>query len=406
MKKSGGYRADTRLAHAGRDSKSHAGTVNPPVYHASTILYEDLEAVKSGPKPLRKGITQYGRAGTPTTFALEEAVAEIEGGYGAIALPSGLAAVAGAYLSFVEQGDHVLVSDSVYRPNRALCDGLLARIGVETTYYDPCIGAGIAELIQPNTRLVFVESPGSITFEVQDVPAIAAAAHGAGALVLMDNTWGTPLYCHPLELGADLSIHAATKYIVGHSDAMLGMIVTSEAHYDRIRLRTQELGYTVGPDDIYLGLRGLRTLSVRLARHQENALALANWLQRRPEVAQVLHPGLRDDPGHTLWRRDFSGACGLFGAILHPVPEPALAAMLDGLSLFGMGYSWGGYESLIVPTYPEKIRTATLWPAEGPSLRLHAGLEDIQDLIADLDAGFERLNAASGAGARARTGTK
>jgi cystathionine beta-lyase len=384
---------DTLLAHLGRDPKAQHGAVNPPVYHASTILYKDVESLR-GAKAIRfhRNSVTYGRSGTPTTFALQDAVAELEGGYGAIAVSSGLAAVTASIMALVEAGDHILVTDSVYGPARAFCDSVLARFGVETSYYDPLIGSGIAALIRENTRLVFTESPGSQTFEVQDIPAIAEAAHAAGAAVLMDNTWGTPLYCKPFNLGVDVSIHAGTKYIVGHSDAMLGMIVTSEAYYEKVRRGVMSLGHSAAPDDVYLGLRGFRTLSVRLERHHRTGVALATWLSERPEVARVMHPALPGDPGHAIWKRDFAGASGLFGLVLHPVSSRAVDEMLDHLELYGMGYSWGGFESLIIPTDPGSIRTATQWTDPGPALRIHAGLEDLDDLMADLDAGFARLN--------------
>ena len=383
---------DTRLVHLGRHPERHQGVVNTPVYHASTILFPTVEDLRSKPKPLRQGETQYGRAGTPTAFDLEDAVAKLDGGHGAIALPSGLAAIAGTYIGLTKAGDHVLVSDSVYFPNRAFCDGPLRDYGVEVEYYDPLIGAGIADLIRPNTRLIFAESPGSLTFEVQDIPAIAEAAKQRDVVLAVDNTWASPQFCKPLSLGADISVVAATKYIGGHSDLMLGLIsVADEALYTRIRYRTQRFGYSAAPDDAYLALRGLRTLSVRLERHQRNALALAEWLSSRPEVAQVLYPALPDHPGHALWKRDFQGASGLFGVVLKPVAEDALARMLNGLEVFGMGCSWGGYESLCIPSDPASARSATAWAAEGPSLRIHAGLEDIGDLIADLEAGFDRM---------------
>ena len=390
------FRPDTQLAHLGRDSANNHGIVNPPVYHASTVLYDSLADVRARQKPLRKGHTQYGRAGTPTTFAFEDTVAALEGGFGAVALPSGLAAVAASYLAFTARGDHILVSDSVYQPNRNFCEGPLKDFDVETEFYDPCVGADIAKLIRPNTRLVFVESPGSLTFEVQDLPAIATAAHARGVLVLADNTWASPLYCRALDLGADLAIHAGTKYLVGHADAMLGVIVAkSEELYQQVRTRSQLYGYAVGPDDIYLGLRGIRTLSLRLARHQETGLKLARWLQTRPEVAEVFHPALPESTGHPLWRRDFKGASGLFGLALKPCSETQVAALLDGLKLFGMGFSWGGYESLCVFTNPKDIRSAVPWRHEGPTLRIHAGLEDAEDLISDFAAGLDRLIAAA-----------
>lgn len=389
---------DTLLAHLGRDPRSQHGAVNPPVYHASTILYKDVDSLRRAKDiRLNRDAVTYGRAGTPTTFSLQDSVAELEGGYGGIAVSSGLAAVTASIMALVEAGDHILVTDSVYGPGRAFCDSTLKRFGVETTYYDPLIGGGISALIRENTRVVFTESPGSQTFEVQDIPAIAEAAHAAGAAVLMDNTWGTPLYCKAFDLGVDVSIHAGTKYIVGHSDAMLGLIVTNEAYYERVRRGVMSLGHNAAPDDVYLGLRGFRTLSVRLERHHHNGLELARWLQTRPEVARVMHPALPEDPGHRLWKRDFSGACGLFGLVLHPVAQTALDEMLNHLELFGMGYSWGGFESLIIPTDPKSIRTATDWNPPGPSLRIHAGLEDPEDLIADLEAGFGRLKRAMAA---------
>jgi cystathionine beta-lyase len=389
------YRADTLLGHLGRDPKAFHGAVNIPVYHASTILFDNLDAYDDRRRYLEKGKVNYGLNGTPTTFALEEAVAKLECGSGCIAVSSGLAAITCAILALVECGDHILVSDSVYQPTRKFCDGMLRRLGVETSYYDPTVGADIAALIRPNTRLVFLESPGSLTFEVQDVPAIAKAAKAAGASVLLDSTWAASLLCRPFDLGADISIQAGTKYVVGHSDAMLGLITTSETYEERVRLAAWQLGQCAGPDDVYLGLRGLRTLSVRLSRHQETGLTLARWLAERPEVERVLHPGLPGDPGHEIWRRDFTGASGLFGVVLRPpCPRAAVAALIEGMALFGLGSSWGGYESLMIATYPERIRSATTWGAPGRTLRIHAGLEDPADLIADLEAGFERFKRA------------
>jgi len=388
---------DTLLGHLGRDTKAQRGSVNPPVYRASTILFDTLGEFEQARRDvLGKGRSSYVRYGTQTTFALEDALAALEGAYGAIAVPTGLAAIASTLVAFLARGGHALVADSVYQPTRRICDELLAGFGIETTYYDPLIGAGIAGLMRANTKLVFLESPGSLTFEVQDVPAIAAAAHAAGAVVVMDNTWATPLYFQPRRHGVDISIHSATKYIVGHADAMLGLVLSGEEHYRQVRRAAVLLGHAAAPDDVYLALRGLRTLSVRLDRHQANGLALARWLQTQPRVSRVLHPGLPDDPGHALWRRDFTGASGLFGVVLKPCPRAALAAMLDGLALFGMGVSWGGYESLILPCDPASIRTATAWEDPGPVLRIHAGLEDVGDLIADLEAGFARLESACG----------
>ncbi len=390
-------RDETKTVHAGRHPDEHEGAVNPPVFHASTILsptVEDWERKKRARAADEPGV-YYGRFGTPTTRALEEAVAALEGGYRSLVYPSGLAACHGALMAVLAAGDHVLMPDSVYAPTRALGARLLRRFDVETTFYDPLVGAGIASQMRPNTRVVFVESPGSLTFEVQDVPAIAAAAHARGALVVMDNTWGTPLYFKPFAHGVDVSVQAATKYIVGHSDAMLGVVTCNEETWPRVRAYTHETGQTAGPDDVYLAQRGLRTMAVRLARHWENGVALAEWVARQPEVERVLHPALPGDPGHALWKRDFTGACGLFGVVLKDgVSERALAALLDGLELYGIGASWGGYESLVMPMRPAELRTATVWPHQGPAFRVHAGLEAVDDLVSDLEAGFARLRAA------------
>jgi cystathionine beta-lyase len=379
---------DTRVVLGGRDPAANHGFVNPPVYHASTVLYPTAADLLA-----HRARYQYGRRGTPTTEALEQAIRDIEGPRcaGVALLPSGLAAISVALLAILRGGDHVLVTDSVYRPTRVFCDSMLARLGIETTYYDPLVGADIARLMRPQTKAVFVEAPGSQSFEMQDIPAIAAAAHKQGAVVLMDNTWATPLYFRAFEKGVDVSIQAATKYIGGHSDVMLGTISAAAACWPRIRDSVYAMGLCVGPDDIYLGLRGLRTLAVRLARHQRAGLDVARWLAQRPEVLRVLHPALETDPGHAIWRRDFSGASGLFSIVLKPVSEPAVRAFLDSLSLFGMGYSWGGYESLIIPFDCVGYRTATNWAPGGPALRLHVGLEDVDDLIRDLERGFAAL---------------
>jgi cystathionine beta-lyase len=376
----------TRLAHAGREPSRQHGFVNTPIYRGSTVLFPTLASLESNDQDFT-----YGRLGTPTVKALEEAIAELEGGHRTWLTPSGLSAIATALIAFVSAGDEVLVSDSVYRPTRRFCDHVLSRLGVKTTYYDPLIGAGIDTLISDKTRVVFTESPGSQTFEVQDIPAIAKAAHAKGAVVILDNTWATPLYFKPFAHGVDVSVQAATKYIVGHADAMLGAITATEAATRAVEKAHEDLGLCPGPEDTYLGLRGLRSLGVRLDRHQQSGLEMARWLSARPDVARVIHPALPSDPGHALWARDFTGASGLFSIILKPVARERLAAMLDGLSLFGMGYSWGGFESLILPFDPSAYRTATTWRAEGPALRLHIGLEDVEDLKADLDAGFARL---------------
>jgi cystathionine beta-lyase len=376
----------TRLAHAGRDPGHFHGFVNTPIYRGSTVLFPTAAALEANDQEYT-----YGRLGTPTVKALAEAIAELEGGHATLLTPSGLSAIATTFLSLLSPGDHVLVSDSVYRPTRRFCDNALSRLGVDVAYYDPLVGAGIKSLLKPSTKVVFAESPGSQTFEVQDIPAISAVAHAAGALVVLDNTWATPLFFKPFAHGADVSIQAATKYIVGHADAMLGAITVNEAVWPTLARTHDELGLCAGPEDVYLALRGLRSLGVRLARHQASALTVAEWLAKRPEVARVIYPALTSDPGHAIWKRDFTGSSGLFSIVLKPVPRKAVAAMLDGLELFGMGYSWGGYESLIIPFDPSSYRTATKWKAEGPALRLHIGVEEVDDLKSDLEAGFARL---------------
>jgi cysteine-S-conjugate beta-lyase len=383
-----GRRVATDIAHAGRDPFAHHGFVNPPVYRGSTVLFKTMESFEK-----REQRYVYGRRGTPTSEALEEAIACLEGGARTWLAPSGAAAISTALLSFLKAGDHILVADSVYLPTRKLCDGVLKRFGVETTYYDPTIGAGIADLMRPNTTLVFAESPGSLTFEVQDVPAIAAAAHARRALVVLDNTWGTPLYFKPFAHGVDISIQAATKYIVGHADAMLGAITVGESLAGRLVSEAGNLGICAGTEEMYLGLRGLRTIGVRLERHWHSGIEVARWLEQRPEVARVIHPALPSHPQHELWKRDFLGAAGLFSVVLKPCRKEALAAMIEGLELFGMGASWGGFESLVLPFDAKPARSATAWQPEGATVRLHIGLEDVDDLKADLEAGFARLAA-------------
>ena len=382
---------DTRLATAGRDPQSYHGFVNPPVYHASTVLYPT-----AADQVAHRSRYQYGRRGTPTSEALEDALRDLEGeGCAGVALlPSGLAAISTALMAVAGAGDHILVTDSVYRPTRNFCDGVFKRMGVETTYYDPRIGDGIAKLIKPNTRAVFVEAPGSQSFEMQDIPAIAKVAHERGAVVLMDNTWATPLYFRAFEKGVDLSIQAGTKYIGGHSDVMFGCVSANAATLPKLKDTVHALGLCVGPDDMYLALRGLRTLGVRLARHNESGLAVARWLESRPEVLRVMHPALASDPGHALWKRDFTGACGLFGITLKPASDQAVLAFMDALTLFGMGFSWGGFESLVILFDCAEYRTATRWAPGGPTLRFHVGLEDPGDLIADLERGFAAMKTA------------
>jgi cystathionine beta-lyase len=381
----------TKLVSGGRDPFAHHGFVNPPVYHASTVVYRTAEDYLG-----TRGRYTYGRRGTPTSDALVEAIAELDGSNcaGVALVPSGLAAACVALLSALRAGEHVLVTDNVYGPTRKFCDSVLKRYDITTTYYDPLIGAGIAGLIQPNTRAVFVESPGSLSFEVQDVPAIAAAAHARGSVVLMDNTWATPLYFPALDKGVDLAIQAATKFIGGHSDIMLGTVSANKATWKNLSDTVFSMGLCVGPDDIYLGLRGLRTLGVRLAQHDASGRKIARWLEQRPEVSRVIHPALESHPGHAIWRRDFSGACGLFSIVLKPAPETAVHAFLNALTLFGIGASWGGYESLVIPFDCATVRSATPWAPEGPTVRFHVGLEDVDDLIADLERGFAAMAAA------------
>jgi cystathionine beta-lyase len=383
-------KAETALVTAGRDTKAQKGFVNPPVVHGSTVLYPtaaDLHA--------HRGEFQYGRHGTPTTRALQEALMAIEGARcaGVGLAPSGLSAISTTLLAVLNAGDHLLVCDNAYRPTRNFCNGLLARYGVETTYFDPLIGADIADLFRANTKAVLVEAPGSQSFEMPDIPAIAAIAHGRGALVIDDNTWATPLYHRSLDQGVDISIQAATKYIGGHSDIMFGTISANATAWPLISEAIRLLGVCAGPDDVFLALRGLRTLAVRLAQHHQSGLEMARWLAGRPEVIRVLHPALESDPGHAIWKRDFTGASGLFSIVLKPAPQQAVDALLDTVKLFGMGYSWGGFESLVIPFDCTPYRTASTWAPGGPTLRLHIGLENVSDLKADLERGFAVFNA-------------
>jgi len=385
-------RLATRVVTAGRDPKSYHGFVNPPVYHASTVLYPSAEDFLA-----HRARYQYGRRGTPTTEALELALQELEGPNcaGVSLLPSGLSAISTALLSVVQAGDHVLVTDSAYGPTRNYSEGILKRLGVTTSYFDPLIGSHIAEQFRPNTRAVFVESPGSLSFEMQDITAIAAVAHDKGATVLMDNTWATPLFYRALDHGVDLSIQAGTKYIGGHSDLMLGTVSANSATVTSLKNTVRLSGLCEGPDDVYLGLRGLRTMAVRLDRHYASGMAVARWLEQRPEVLRMLHPALESHPGHALWKRDFSGASGLFSMVLKPVPQQAVFAFLDTLELFGIGASWGGFESLAIPFDCTPYRTATRWHPGGPTVRFHIGLEAVEDLLADLERGFAALAVAA-----------
>jgi cystathionine beta-lyase len=383
---------DTLLAHTGRDPEKYDGMVNTPVFRTSTVLFPTLGEYETRDANDYKAV-RHGRYGTPTTFAFEEAVARMEGGHLAVAVPSGLAAIAAAISAFVKTGDHLLVADAVYAPTRQFCERRLRANGVEVEYYDPLIGADIRRLIKANTAAVFCETPGSLTFEMQDIPAIAAAAHERELPVLADNTWGTPYFFRSFEHGVDVSIHSATKYIAGHSDVMMGVVVTNEKCWLPVRKAVADFGYSVSPEDCYLALRGFRTIGVRMKQQMENALRVARWLQARPEVARVLYPALESDPGHAVWRRDFEGAAALFSFVLESTDDVAAAVFIDALELFGIGSSWGGFESLVVLADIARHRTATCWQPAGPTIRLHVGLEDPDDLIADLEKGFYKLEA-------------
>jgi cysteine-S-conjugate beta-lyase len=380
---------ETRLVTGGRNPFSQHGFVNTPIYRGSTVLYRNADDFLH-----RRARYTYGTRGTPTTDALETAWSELSGAAGTVLVPSGLAAIAIALLSCLDAGDHLLVSDSVYRPTRNFCETVLKRFGVTFTYYDPLIGAGIAALMQPNTRAVFTEAPGSQSFDMQDIPAIAEAAHARDAIVLMDNTWATPLFFPPHARGADVAIEAGTKYLGGHSDLLLGLVSANQRCWPRLRAAFDSFAICAGPEDVFLALRGLRTLAVRLKHHHEAALHVARWFAARPEVLRVLHPGLETDPGHAIWKRDFSGASGLFSIVLKPTSEKAVHAFVDTLTLFGIGASWGGFESLVLPFDCAAYRTATPWNPGGPTLRFHIGLEDLGDLTADLERGFAAMAAA------------
>lgn len=382
---------ETQIVTSGRDTAAQKGFVNPPVVRGSTVLYPTADDLIA-----HRGEYTYGRSGTPTTRALQNALKALEGPQcaGVGLAPSGMAAISTALLAVLKGGDHILVSDNIYRPTRNFCNDMLARYGVETTYFDPLIGKDINKLFRSNTKVVMVESPGSQSLEMPDVPAIAEVAHANGAIVIDDNTWATPLYHRSLDHGVDISIQAATKYIGGHSDIMFGTIAANEKAWPQIAQAVRLLGVCCGPDDVFLALRGLRTLSVRLAHHHRSGLEMARWLAERPEVQRVMHPGLESDPGHAIWKRDFTGASGLFSIVLQPAQEQAVHALLNSLKLFGMGFSWGGFESLAILFDCSGYRTATKWAPGGPALRLHIGLETVDDLKADLTQGFAAFNAA------------
>ena len=388
-------RTATLLSHAGREPSRQYGAVNPPVVRTSTVVFDSLEEFEAIKDPRRvEGRYAYGRLGTITTVSLEKLASALEGAADSFLVPSGLAAITTALMALVKAGDHLLVVDCVYAPARNFCQNVLGAFGVETEFVPADVGAEIERLIRPNTKAIYLESPGSLTFEMQDLRAVAAVARRHGVRTLVDNTWASPLGLRPLDLGIDISLHAATKHFVGHSDAMLGIVCCNEETAPAVLAMRRALGHSVGSEEAYLGQRGARTLQVRLERSSASALAVCRWLQQRPEVAQVLYPPLPEDPGHALWQRDFTGACGLFSIVLkRPYELPAVAAMLEGYDYFSIGASWGGYESLVLRGRPQ--RSVAPWQAPGPLVRYYVGLEDPDDLIADLDAGFARLAAAT-----------
>jgi cystathionine beta-lyase len=383
-------RSRTRFVHLGRDSETSRGFINLPAWRGSTVLHPDVSTLRS-----RGQRYTYGTHGTPTTDALCEAWSEIAGAAGTVLVPTGLFAIIASLTTALSAGDHLLMTDAVYQPARYYCDTILKRMGVETTYYDPAIGAGIGALMRSNTRAVFVEAPGSESLDMQDVPAIAAIGRESGACIIMDNTWATPLFFSPHAHGVDLAIDAGTKYLSGHSDLLLGLVSANKSWFPRLHRTVDALAVPPGPEDVYLALRGLRTMDMRLREAERQALGLAHWLEERAEVQRVIHPALPDYPGHEIWKRDFTGSSGLFSVVLQPVAERAVDAMIDGLELFGIGYSWGGFASLVVPFDCRKYRTATQWAPGGPTLRFSVGFEDLDDLKDDLDRGFARLRAAS-----------
>ena len=392
----------TQSVTAGRRKSWTGAVVNPPVWRASTHLYDNVAALREGPKTNEDGKFFYGRRGSPTQWSLAEALTEMEpGAHATMLYPSGVAAISCALLAVLRPGDVLLMTDNAYDPSRSFAETLLKRMGIETRYYDPLIGAGIADMICDKTKAILMENPGSLTFEVQDIPAICTVAKARGVVTLLDNTWATSIFYPAIEKGVDMTILAATKYIVGHSDVMMGSVTTTEKYWKRLRATAQQMGQIVSPDDAYLAARGLRTLDVRLRQHQQSALKIAHWLDEQPEIARVLHPALPTCPGHDIWRRDFKGSSGLFSFVLKGGSDEARAALIDALELFGIGYSWGGFESLAIPVFPEQHRTASQWPPQDYAdderylVRLQIGLEDADDLIADLAAGLKAFKVAT-----------
>ena len=387
----------TRVVAAGRRKEWTQGVVNPPVWRASTHLYDSVADLRAAGGRDTHHRLFYGRRGGPTQWSLADALTELEpGAEGTVLFPSGVAAIAAAFLSVLSPGDELLCADTAYDPTRSMATGLLKRFGIATRFYDPMVGGGVAELFGDKTRAILMESPGSLTFEVQDVPAIVAAARAHGIVTILDNTWATPLLFPAIAHGVDLSILACTKYVVGHSDVMLGSVTAAPDKFAKLRETSFQLGQVASPDDAWLASRGLRTMAVRLKQHGESALRIARWLETRAEVARVLHPALPSSPGHETFLRDFTGASGLFSFVLNGGDEAARAALIDVLDHFGIGYSWGGFESLALPVDPHRYRTATSPQFDGPLVRLHIGLEDADDLIADLARGLERFAEARG----------
>lgn len=394
-------RKETKLITAGKNYKENKGSVNVPVHRTSTVLFPTLEAYNQAElgkscynaKNAQVQDYSYGISGTPTSFALQEAICSVEGAKYCVIFPSGLAAITIPLLGLLQSGDHILISDSVYGPTRRFCNKELVRFGIETTYYDPLIGSGISKLIKKNTRLIFTESPGSLTFEIQDIPSITKIAKQHGIPTIIDNSWATPLYFDPFKHGIDIALQAGTKYIGGHSDILFGVVTTNDDKlYQSIARARKNYGMNVSADDCYLALRGLRTMSIRLKAHEENALIIARWLEKRPEVKVILHPAFPSCPGHEFWKRDFSGSTGLFSFILDKkYSKKAVARMVDNMKIFGIGASWGGFESLIMPIDPVNIRTTSKWPHKNTCIRIYVGLEASSDIIKDLENGLERL---------------
>lgn len=382
----------TRLTMLGRDTDEQHGFVNPPLYRGSTVIHKSIEDIEQ-----HRGRFFYGTAGTPTIASLEDAWTQLTGAHGTVLSPSGLGSVALALMTTTKAGDHILIPDSIYGPSRSFCDGFLRKYGVEAEYYDPLIGAEVEALVRSNTSTIFMESPGSQTMEIQDVPALVSVAKKRGLKTILDNTWATPIFFDAHGNGIDISVEAGTKYLSGHSDLLLGLASANEETWPALRATYDAMAMLPGAEDCLLALRGLRTMHLRIREAERKSLELASWLKSRPEVARVLHPALKDCPGHEIWRRDFKGSSGVFSIVLNDgFTRAGFTNMLEGMRVFGMGYSWGGYESLIVPLHPQNFRSATTWPYSGFAFRLQIGLEDLADLKVDLLQGFDRLHSVDG----------